>query len=58
MSVLAPPPQKQALGMVLDDSGVMAALGNPRCKRFCLYVDDGTVKVRRPMPSFIRRARG
>lgn len=30
----------QALDMVLDDAGVMNALGNPRCKRFAL--------VRRP----------
>jgi hypothetical protein len=26
----------QALDMVLDDPGVMGALGNPRCKRFAL----------------------
>ena len=26
----------QALDMVLDDEGVMGALGNPRCKRFAL----------------------
>ena len=26
----------QALDMVLDDAGVMGALGNPRCKRFAL----------------------
>ena len=35
----------KALGMVLDAPGVLDALGNPRCKRFCLYVDDGTVKA-------------
>lgn len=29
----------QALDMVLDDSGVMGALGNPRCKRFALVRD-------------------
>ena len=28
---------------VLDDSGVMGALGNPRCKRFALLIDDGVV---------------
>jgi len=33
----------QALDMVLDDEGVMGALGNPRCKRFALMIDDGTV---------------
>jgi len=35
----------QALGMVLDDAGVMGVLGNPRCKRFALFVDDGIIKV-------------
>jgi hypothetical protein len=23
--------------MVLDDPGPMGVLGNPRCKRFCMY---------------------
>mmetsp|Transcript_78822 Transcript_78822/g.220930 ORF Transcript_78822/g.220930 Transcript_78822/m.220930 type:complete len:84 (-) Transcript_78822:299-550(-) len=35
----------QALGMVLDDEGVMEVLGNPRCKRFALVVDDLAVKA-------------
>lgn len=35
----------EALGMVLDVPNVAAPLGNPRCKRFCLFVDDGTIKV-------------
>ena len=32
----------QALDMVLDDEGVMGALGNPRCKRFALVCRDST----------------
>lgn len=32
------------LGLVLDDSGVMGVLGNPRCKRFSLLVKDCVVK--------------
>lgn len=35
----------QALGMVLDDPGPMGVLGNPRCKRFCMFIDDGTIKA-------------
>lgn len=34
----------KALDMTLDASGVVAALGNPRCKRFALYVDNGVIK--------------
>jgi len=34
----------KALDMVLDHPGPMAALGNPRCKRFAIYCDDGVVK--------------
>jgi 2-Cys peroxiredoxin 5 len=34
----------RALGMVIDPT-LVAALGNPRAKRFCLYIDDGTIKV-------------
>lgn len=34
----------KALDMVLDIPGVIRALGNPRCKRFALYVDDGIIK--------------
>jgi len=32
-----------AMGMVLGHSGVMALLGNPRCKRYALSVVNGTV---------------
>ena len=35
----------RALGMELTHPGPMAKLGYPRCKRFALYVEDGTVKV-------------
>mmetsp|Transcript_114059 Transcript_114059/g.318564 ORF Transcript_114059/g.318564 Transcript_114059/m.318564 type:complete len:108 (+) Transcript_114059:340-663(+) len=35
----------RALGLVLDHPGVMAVLGNPRCKRFSLLVVDGRVRV-------------
>merc|ERR1719486_337607 len=31
--------------MVLDHPGPMAALGNPRCKRFAMYAEDGVIKV-------------
>lgn len=34
-----------ALGMALDVPNVAAALGNPRCKRFCMFVDDGVIKI-------------
>lgn len=34
----------QELGMVLDHPGPMAKLGNPRCKRFSMLVDNGTIK--------------
>ena len=33
----------RAVGMVLDHPGPMGVLGNPRCKRFVLVVDDGAV---------------
>jgi len=32
------------LGMSLRHPGPMSVLGNPRCKRFILVVDDGIVK--------------
>eukprot|EP00746_Dinoflagellata_sp_MGD_P054479 gnl/MRDRNA2_/MRDRNA2_238602_c0_seq1.p1 gnl/MRDRNA2_/MRDRNA2_238602_c0~~gnl/MRDRNA2_/MRDRNA2_238602_c0_seq1.p1 ORF type:complete len:206 (+),score=30.49 gnl/MRDRNA2_/MRDRNA2_238602_c0_seq1:206-823(+) len=35
----------KSLGLVLDDPGAMAVLGNPRCKRFSMYVDDCTIKT-------------
>lgn len=35
-----------ALGMLLDDQRVLSNnLGNPRCKRFALLVDDGTIRA-------------
>jgi peroxiredoxin len=34
----------QALGLVLKDKGPMAVLGNHRCKRFSMLIEDGTVK--------------
>jgi hypothetical protein len=33
-----------ALGLVLDHPGPMSVLGNPRCKRFSMLVDDGVIK--------------
>ena len=35
----------RALGVVLDHPGPMGKLGNPRSKRFAMYLDDGVVKV-------------
>lgn len=34
-----------ALGMVLDHAGPMSVLGNPRCKRFSMFIDDGVIKT-------------
>lgn len=34
-----------ALGLVLDHPGPMAVLGNPRCKRFSMLVNDCTIKT-------------
>lgn len=34
----------QALGLVLDHPGPMSVLGNPRCKRFSMLLDDGVIK--------------
>ena len=33
-----------ALDVVLDHPGPRRALGNPRCKRFAMYVEKGTIK--------------
>lgn len=33
------------VGMVLKHPGPMGVLGNPRCKRFVLVVDDGEIKA-------------
>lgn len=35
----------EALGTTLTHDGVMRALGNPRCKRFAFYSDDGVIKA-------------
>lgn len=34
----------EALGLVLDHPGPMSVLGTPRCKRFSMLLDDGTIK--------------
>lgn len=35
----------QVLGVVLDHPGPMSVLGNPRSKRFAMYLDDGVIKA-------------
>lgn len=35
----------EALGVVLDHPGPMSVLGNPRCKRFSMLIDDGVIKA-------------
>jgi len=35
----------EALGLVLDHPGPMSCLGNPRCKRFSMLIDDGVIKT-------------
>lgn len=35
----------QALGVVLDHPGPMGVLGNPRSKRFAMFLDDGVIKA-------------
>jgi len=34
-----------ALGLVLDHPGPMSVLGNKRCKRFSMFIDDGIIKT-------------
>eukprot|EP00746_Dinoflagellata_sp_MGD_P166366 gnl/MRDRNA2_/MRDRNA2_96195_c0_seq1.p1 gnl/MRDRNA2_/MRDRNA2_96195_c0~~gnl/MRDRNA2_/MRDRNA2_96195_c0_seq1.p1 ORF type:complete len:216 (+),score=57.67 gnl/MRDRNA2_/MRDRNA2_96195_c0_seq1:739-1386(+) len=34
-----------ALGLVLDHPGPMSVLGNPRCKRFSMLIEDGIIKT-------------
>jgi len=34
----------KALGLELNDPGPMSVLGNPRCKRFSMFIDDGVIK--------------
>jgi len=33
------------LGLTLDHPGPMSVLGNPRCKRFSMLIDDGVIKT-------------
>ena len=35
----------KALGLQLTAAGPMRVLGNPRCKRFAMCVDNGIIKV-------------
>lgn len=35
----------EALDMTLDHPGPMAVLGNPRCKRFSMLVEDAVIKT-------------
>jgi len=35
----------KALDLVLDHPGPMSVLGNPRCKRFSMFIDDGVIKT-------------
>jgi len=35
----------KALGLVLEHPGPMSVLGNPRCKRFSMLIDDGVIKT-------------
>mmetsp|Transcript_16331 Transcript_16331/g.30715 ORF Transcript_16331/g.30715 Transcript_16331/m.30715 type:complete len:182 (+) Transcript_16331:87-632(+) len=35
----------KALDLVLDAPGPMEVLGNPRCKRYAMVVEDGTIKA-------------
>jgi len=35
----------KAFGLVLDHPGPMSVLGNTRCKRFSMFVDDGVIKT-------------
>jgi len=46
ISVLGDPCSEvtEALGLVLNHKGPMGVLGNPRCKRFSMLIDDGIIK--------------
>lgn len=35
----------QALGVVMDHPGPMSVLGNKRCKRFSMLIDNGVIKT-------------
>jgi len=35
----------EALGLVLNHPGPMSVLGNPRCKRFSMFIDDGVIQT-------------
>jgi len=46
ITMLGDPSSKltRSLGMVLNDPRPMSVLGNPRCKRFSMLIDDGVIK--------------
>lgn len=35
----------EALGLVLDHPGPVSVLGNKRCKRFSMLIDDGVIRT-------------
>jgi 2-Cys peroxiredoxin 5 len=35
----------KALGLVMNQPGPMGVLGNPRCQRFSMLIDDGIIKT-------------
>lgn len=35
----------KALGLELTHAGPMSVLGNPRCKRFSMFIDNGVIKA-------------
>mmetsp|Transcript_14563 Transcript_14563/g.17333 ORF Transcript_14563/g.17333 Transcript_14563/m.17333 type:complete len:100 (-) Transcript_14563:35-334(-) len=47
MTMLADPGLEftSAIDMVMDHPGPVGVLGNKRCKRFSMYLDDGVVKI-------------
>jgi peroxiredoxin len=34
----------KALGLVLNHPGPLSVLGNPRCKRFSMFINDGVIR--------------
>jgi peroxiredoxin len=47
LTLLGDPGSKftEALGLVLDHPGPVSVLGGPRCKRFSMLIDDGSIKT-------------
>merc|ERR1740129_1051844 len=43
----------EALGLVLDHPGPMSVLGNPRCKRFSMFIDNGVCTVQCCIDAFV-----